>query len=101
MVQATEGKKGFKVKDIIARLRATQPENDDVMVICDELEARLIEESNPKPIVQQQSNPRTEYQRQYMRDMRAAKKLGLTTAEYRAKSICEPLEAYLRQGEEP
>jgi hypothetical protein len=90
-----------ELSSIIARLRRSQPRNLDTLAVCDALEARLIEESKPKPVAQHSANPRTEYQRQYMRDMRAAKKLGLTTAEYRAKSICEPLESYLRQGEEP
>ena len=73
-----------ELSSLISRLRREQPRNSVTMALCDALEARIIEENRPKPIAQQ-SNPRTEYQRQYMRDMRAAKKLGLTTVEYRAK----------------
>lgn len=78
----------------IARLRRSQPRNPDTLAVCAELEARIIAENKPKPLATAKDNPRTAYQRQYMRDMRAAKKLGLTTEEYRAKKHAYPVDTY-------
>lgn len=67
----------------IARVRQAQSRNPDTMLICDALEKSLLAiASNPeaKPVFN-----RNGYQRQYMRDMRAAKKAGMTTEAYRAQ----------------
>jgi len=63
----------------IARLRRSQPRNPDTMAVCDAAE-HLLRLAKAQIAV---SFDRTEYQRQYMRDMRAARKAGMSTADYR------------------
>jgi hypothetical protein len=65
------------IKLIRARGRASQ----GMLALCDMLEHRLKEEDGRAP-----KFDRTTYQRQYMRDRRAAAKLGITTQEYRNRN---------------
>lgn len=79
---------------IIARLRRAQPRNLDTMALCDALEAKIKWEAlngvKSEQWLKEQYNSalafdRSAYQRDYMRDARAAKKLGISTAEYRRR----------------
>lgn len=77
----------------VGRLRRAQPRNLDTMAVCDELEKRLrVVSTMPNPCLPKTLDlepksdlTRNVYQRQYMRDMRAAKKLDMTTEQYRAQ----------------
>jgi hypothetical protein len=81
-----------EITSVIGRLRRAQPRNLDTMAVCDELEKRLRVATVPNPCLPKTLDlepksdlGRNAYQRQYMRDMRAAKKLGMATEAYRAQ----------------
>jgi hypothetical protein len=65
------------IKLIRARGRASH----SMLALCDMLEHQLKEEDGKAP-----KFDRTAYQRQYMRDRRAAAKVGITTQEYRNRN---------------
>jgi hypothetical protein len=65
------------IKLIRARGRASR----SMLAVCDMLEYRLKEEDGKAP-----KFDRAAYQRQYMRDRRAAAKVGITTQDYRNRN---------------
>jgi hypothetical protein len=82
---------------IIARLRRAQPRNLDTMTALDALEAafreiaeleKQLRASKAQTLhlqIDAERFDRSAYQREYMRDARAAKKLGISTAQYRRR----------------
>jgi hypothetical protein len=62
----------------ISRLRRAMPRNEDVMALCDALEARLLKSDEPTIKADDEAAPinrpkfdKTAYQREYMRKRRA------------------------------